>query len=84
MKKFLFMLAGVLVAAAICALVLVVVYRQAHPRSKQKKAAEHKHVERNPAVMDPTLTQSLLSPAPTPEVKGAFDQKSRVDPSPSR
>jgi hypothetical protein len=83
MRRFLFMLLGVLTSTTILVLIRVFVLDPAHLRSQQRKAVEQKHVERNPAVMDPALTESLLSPAPTPEIKGAFDQRSRVRPSPS-
>jgi hypothetical protein len=83
MKRFLFTLLGVLTTTTILVLIRAFVLHPAHLRSQEKKAVKQKHVERNPAVMDPALTESMLSPAPTPEIKGAFDQKSRAEPSPS-
>ena len=83
MRKFCFILAALLVAAALLACVINIVRHETGPGPHQQKAAEHKPADRNPAVMDPALTEFLLSPTPTPEVKGTFDQKSRTDSTPS-
>jgi tellurite resistance protein TehA-like permease len=70
-KRLLYTLVIVLAASAVIAVVIVFIFR--HRTHRKTKSA---------ATMNPALVESILTPTASPEVKGTFDQKTRLSPSP--